>query len=111
MIISKTCSILVMTIYNAFCLPLQRTTGQSLRAMIITKSLGVKVYFADPYSSWQKGGIENANGLARQYIPKSETFEHVSHQQITKYSRKLNMRPRKKLDFRTPQECFYEKIM
>lgn len=77
---------------------------------MISRSLGVKVYFADPYSSWQKGGIENANGLARQYIPKSETFEHVSHQQITKYSRKLNMRPRKKLKFRTPQECFYERI-
>ena len=76
----------------------------------ISKSLGVKVYFADPYSSWQKGGIENANGLIRQYIHKSETFEHVSHQQITKYSRKLNMRPRKKLKFKTPQECFYERI-
>ena len=77
---------------------------------MISKSLGVKVYFADPYSSWQKGGIENANGLARQYIPKSENFEHISHQQITKYSRKLNMRPRKKLKFRTPQECLYERI-
>ena len=77
---------------------------------MISKSLGVKVYFADPYSSWQKGGIENANGLVRQYIPKSETFGHISHQQITKYTRKINMRPRKKLKFRTPQECFYEKI-
>lgn len=76
----------------------------------ISKSLGVKVYFADPYSSWQKGGIENANGLVRQYVHKSETFEHISHQQITKYSRKLNMRPRKKLNFKTPQECFYERI-
>ena len=78
---------------------------------MISKSLGVKVYFADPYSSWQKGGIENANGLIRQYVRKSETFEHVSHQQISKYSRKLNMRPRKKLKYRTPQECFYEKIL
>ena len=77
---------------------------------MISKSLGVKVYFADPYSSWQKGGIENANGLIRQYVHKSETFEHVSHQQITRYSRKINMRPRKKLNFRTPQECFYERI-
>ena len=77
---------------------------------MISKSIGVNVYFADPYSSWQKGGIENANGLIRQYVKKTETFEHVSHQQITKYSRKLNMRPRKKLNFRTPQECFYERI-
>lgn len=77
---------------------------------MITKSLGVTIYFADPYASWQKGAIENANGLIRQYVPKKETFEHISQQQITKYSKKINMRPRKKLDFKTPQDCFYELI-
>ena len=77
---------------------------------MIGKSLGVTIYFADPYASWQKGAIENANGLIRQYVPKTETFEHVSHQQITKYSKKINIRPRKKLEFKTPQECFYEQI-
>ncbi len=77
---------------------------------MISKGLGVDIYFADPYSSWQKGSIENANGLIRQYIPKSEAFGHVSHQQITKYSKKINMRPRKKLGFKTPYECFYENI-
>ena len=77
---------------------------------MIGKSLGVTIYFAAPYASWQKGAIENANGLIRQYVPKTETFEHVSHQQITKYSKKINIRPRKKLEFKTPQECFYEQI-
>ena len=77
---------------------------------MITKSLGVTIYFADPYASWQKGAIENANGLIRQYVPKKETFEHISQQQITKYSKKINMRPRKKLDFKTLQDCFYELI-
>ena len=77
---------------------------------MIGKSLGVTIYFADPYASWQKGAIENANGLIRQYVPKTETFEHVSHQQITKYSKKINIRPRKKLEFKTPQECFYGQI-
>ena len=77
---------------------------------MIAKSLGVTIYFADPYASWQKGAIENANGLIRQYVPKKETFEHISQQQITKYSKKINMRPRKKLDFKTPQDCFYELI-
>ena len=62
---------------------------------MIGKSLGVTIYFADPYASWQKGAIENANGLIRQYVPKTETFEHVSHQQITKYSKRINIRPRK----------------
>ena len=77
---------------------------------MIGKSLGVTICFADPYASWQKEAIENANGLIRQYVPKSETFEHVSHQQITKYSKKINIRPRKKLEFKTPHECFYEQI-
>ena len=77
---------------------------------MIAKSLGVTIYFADPYASWQKGAVENANGLIRQYVPKKETFEHISQQQITKYSKKINMRPRKKLDFKTPQDCFYELI-
>ncbi|EFL46656.1 integrase core domain protein, partial [Prevotella disiens FB035-09AN] len=77
---------------------------------MIAKSLGVTIYFADPYASWQKGAIENANGLIRQYVPKKETFEHISQQQITKYSKKINMRPRKKLEFKTPYECFYEQI-
>lgn len=77
---------------------------------MIAKSLGVTIYFADPYASWQKWAIENANGLIRQYVPKKETFEHISQQQITKYSKKINMRPRKKLDFKTPQDCFYELI-
>ena len=61
---------------------------------MIGKSLGVNIYFTDPYASWQKGAIENANGLIRQYVPKIETFENVSHQQITKYAKKINIRPR-----------------
>lgn len=77
---------------------------------IISKSIGVKVYFADPYSSWQKGAIENINGLIRQYIPKKECFSNIPHQQITKIMAKINTRLRKKLDFLTPRECFYNKI-
>ena len=77
----------------------------------ISQGLGVPVYFADPYSSWQKGGIENVNGLIRQYIPKSTKMEEVSHQQVNKIMQKINRRPREKLNFATPRECFYEKIL
>ena len=78
---------------------------------MISKALGVPVYFADPYSSWQKGAIENANGLIRQFIPKSASFSNVSQQQITKFMTKINERPRKKLNFSTPKECFYKNIL
>ena len=77
---------------------------------IISKSLGVPVYFADPYSSWQKGAIENATGLVRQYIPKSAAFSNFSQHKITKFTAKINERPRKKLNFSTPKECFYKNI-
>ena len=77
---------------------------------MIGKSLGVTIYFADPYASWQKGVIKMLTDWLDNTYQKKETFEHVSHQQITKYAKKINMRPRKKLDFKTPQDCFYELI-
>lgn len=76
----------------------------------ITKKLEVPIYFTDPYSSWQKGSIENQNGLVRQYISKSSSFDDVTHQFVAKVANKLNHRPKEKLKFRTPFECFYEKI-
>ena len=77
---------------------------------IIAKALDTKVYFADPYASWQKGAIENQNGLIRQYILKGTDFKEYSHQKITKIMHKINMRPREKLKFASPAQCFYEKI-
>ena len=70
-----------------------------------------KTYFADPYSSWQKGAIENVNGLIRQYIPKNTCFSNISQQQITNIMQKINTRPREKLNFSTPNECFYKKML
>ena len=78
---------------------------------MIAKSIGTKVYFADPYSSWQKGAIKNVNGLIRQYIPKNTCFSNISQQQITKIMQKINTRPREKLNFSTPNECFYKKML
>lgn len=75
----------------------------------ITKRLGVKVYFADPHAPWQKGGIENTNGLIRQYIPKGTDFKDVSQQKIKMIQRKINARPREKLNFLTPDEAVYKK--
>ena len=76
----------------------------------ITKKLGVTVFFADPHAPWQKGAVENENGLIRQYIPKGTDLRQVSHQRIKAIQERINRRPREKLNFSTPKECFYEKM-
>ena len=70
----------------------------------IANGLGCNVYFAHPYSSWEKGAIENTNGLIRQYIPKKENFEKYTHPEIQAIQDKLNSRPRKKNGFLTSRE-------
>ncbi len=75
---------------------------------LITKLLGVPVYFADPYSSWQKGAIENGNKLIRQYIPKKASLKDYSDQDIKNIQYKLNRRPREKLDFKLPKNEFFK---
>ena len=74
---------------------------------MISEKIGAAIYFADPYSSWQKGAIENANGLIWQYIPKSTDFSTLTQQQIIEYETKINNRPRERLGFKTPYECYY----
>ena len=79
---------------------------------LITKGLKMKgkedviVYFADSYSSWQKGCIENTNKLIRKYIPKHANFNRFSNHTILQIQHKLNKRPREKLNFDTPLFCF-----
>ena len=76
--------------------------------MDITKALGAKVYFADSFSSWQKGAIENMNKLIRQYIPKSANFNDFSSKKIMDIQKKINRRPREKLNFSTPKQEFFK---
>ncbi|PIS40813.1 MAG: hypothetical protein COT26_01345 [Candidatus Kerfeldbacteria bacterium CG08_land_8_20_14_0_20_43_14] len=63
-------------------------------------------YFCDPYSSWQKGGVENLNKLIRQYFPKKTDFTKVKKRDILKVQEILNNRPRKSLNYLTPNEIF-----
>ena len=67
-----------------------------------SEKLGVKVYFADPYSSWQKGTIEYSNKLLRQYLKKNEDFKDITNKQVLNYVQKINSRPRKKYPYKTP---------
>ncbi len=68
----------------------------------ITAALDAKVYFADPYSSWQRGLNENTNGLLRQYWPKKTDFKKVTASRVSAVIVQLNDRPRKKLGYKTP---------
>ena len=68
------------------------------------------VFFADSYSSWQKGAIENANKLIRQYIPKGTDFSTLTDAFIRKIQHKINRRPRKKLNFQSPKSVFFRQI-
>jgi len=77
---------------------------------LFTKETKIQVYFADPYSPWQRGTNENTNGLIRQYFPKGTDFRNVSIAQIQEAEKRLNSRPRKVLEFRTPSEKFYQLI-
>ena len=76
----------------------------------ITRKLNVPVYFADSYCAWQKGAIENANKLVRQYIPKGTDISTVTEGKIAKIRKKINARPREKLNFLTPKEVFFKNI-
>ena len=84
---------------------------------LISKGLAPKgakdpnlVFFADSYCSWQKGSIENANKLIRQYIPKGTDFSTLTDAFIRKIQHKINRRPRKKLNFETPKDVFFRQI-
>lgn len=84
---------------------------------LISKGLAPKgatdpnlVFFADSYCSWQKGSIENANKLIRQYIPKDTDFSTLTDAFIRKIQHKINRRPRKKLNLETPKDVFFRQI-
>jgi IS30 family transposase len=75
---------------------------------LFTADTQIKVYFAHPQSPWERGTNENTNGLIRQYFPKGTDFSRVSYHSIMKAQDRLNGRPRKVLDWKTPYEAFQE---
>ena len=76
----------------------------------LTRGLGLEVYFADPYVSWQRGTNENTNGLLRQFFPKRTDFTQLSHREVARVEQLLNERPRRRLDYRTPAEILAPRI-
>jgi IS30 family transposase len=72
------------------------------------EELGIDTYFCHPYSSWEKGTVENTFQRIRRFIPKKANLANYSHQQIAIIIQRMNNTPRKCLDYRTPAEVFKE---
>jgi len=72
----------------------------------LTKRTHMKIFFCDPQSPWQRGTNENTNSLVRDFFPKGTDFSLVSEEELMEVERKLNERPRKCLEYKTPDEVF-----
>jgi IS30 family transposase len=75
---------------------------------LIAAGLQARLYFAHPYSSWERGLNENTNGLVRQYFPKKYEFAKISDHDLQQVEDLLNNRPRKTLGYRAPNEVFFK---
>ncbi len=78
---------------------------EGMKHMEIKNGFLIETYFCDPYKSWQKGSIENTNGLIREYFPKGMNFDDLTDEQVQAVEDRLNNRPRKKLGYLTPNEA------
>jgi len=76
----------------------------------IAKALKADVYFAHPYSAWERGLNENTIGLIRQYFPKNMSLEFVDPGMIQFVQNRLNLRPRKSLEYRSPNNVFFKTV-
>jgi IS30 family transposase len=82
--------------------------GEFQRDQALQEELRIPIFFTDPGAPWQRGSIENANGLIRQYVPKGTSLDRVRSWLPKALEDTLNFRPRKILGFRTPHEVFFD---
>ena len=72
----------------------------------IKQALGIEVYFAKPYHSWERGTNENRNGVVRKVLPKGRSFDDITEEEMRRIDYMLNDRPLRCLNWRTPREAF-----
>lgn len=80
--------------------------SEGVRHTVLKTEYGIQTFFCDPYSPWQKGTVENMNGFIRQYFPKQFDPTTATREQVQLAEHRLNHRPRKVLNYRTPYEVF-----
>lgn len=86
------------------------TTVDNGREFTDHKSFSLPVFFADPYSSWQRGSNEYHNGLLRRYLPKGTDFNPIDQTEIDDIVEEINNKPRKCLHYQTPKEAFTKEL-
>lgn len=75
---------------------------------LLAKNMSIDVFFCDPYSSWQKGSVENVNGIVRRFIPKGANIDDYSDEEIQMIEDYINSKPKKCLSYKTPYEIMIE---
>lgn len=99
-----------MDIFQALPPSVRKSTtldnGRECHLHFKLKALGMATFFADPYSSWQRGTNEYHNGLLRRYLPKGTSFRNLTQPELDEIVWEINQRPRKCLGYNTPQEVF-----
>ena len=85
--------------------------GEGAGHQNLQKIFGLQTFFCDPYASWQKGSVENQNGLIRQYLPRSTDMCQITDYDIHLIEERLNNRPRKTLGYQTPKETLGQEVV
>ena len=107
----RTADLTINAIHNAFlAYPAKTLTLDNGLEFVKHEELIVDVYFADPYSSWQRGSNENSNGLLRGYLPKKANIDDLTQEELNSIAEELNNRPRKRLGYRTPAEVYQQEL-
>jgi len=75
--------------------------------MLVSQTLAIPFFFCHPYHSWEKGTVENTNGLIRRYLPRDTDLDRLDQRELDAIASELNHRPRKCLGFRTPYEVLF----
>ena len=104
---------LLQGVDSNFCKTITPDRGKefSQHARLTEELNNTQIYFPDPHAPWQRGSNENTNGLLREYSPKGVDLTDATDEEIQGWATKLNTRPKKCLNWKTPYEIFYKTVL